>query len=431
MSIKRVVYSKNLPVVAAFFCVCTAIIFCLGYFPATTLSLVVKGPAPNVYKLYYDSGSGFAADQGAHSDKLFETFTVSKSDGDSKVSFTLPDKKIKNIRIVCGYKPGQVLIKNIKIEGMLGEHVWTPETIYKEFRPLQNVAGYRRTAEGLSLYSTGEIGPTGGSASIEYVDPAAFERIHSTVSQHKAYLFLLLMAVSVIMVFVVSDVYRVVHFLVFIASSLLYVGLLHMENLSVFLFGILSVLLLIELALNRNKTILVLFGLCLALFVVESAFLIREVVTKQKVKRNVYYSWKPDVVYRLDATLGYRRTGPLRWLESTRLVDESADEYIYKDVAYTTDEKGRRATRPMPGAKKFAVFFGCSYTWGQGLGDDKTMAAQFENLSHGEYQSFNYGVQGWGAGQMHELLKDPSMFDDVSQREGIGVYNFRECAKLS
>jgi hypothetical protein len=98
---------------------------------------------------------------------------------------------------------------------------------------------------------------------------------------------------------------------------------------------------------------------------------------------------------------------PRHWLIPGAVVRVSKlheGEVIY-DVVQTISPAGFRVTPPEPAGppsvKGSVLFFGCSYTFGEGVQDDETLPAQFQRLSGGRWRALNFGVPGAGA---HELL---------------------------
>src|SRR5262249_18549157 len=72
------------------------------------------------------------------------------------------------------------------------------------------------------------------------------------------------------------------------------------------------------------------------------------------------------------------------------------------DVTYTIDSRGLRAA-PAEGRSPppdTVLFFGCSFTFAEGLHDDETMASQVAIRSGGRVRTFNFGFPGYGPHQM-------------------------------
>jgi hypothetical protein len=85
----------------------------------------------------------------------------------------------------------------------------------------------------------------------------------------------------------------------------------------------------------------------------------------------------------------------------------SGGEQIY-DVVYTFDDDGLRITPPArAGAPEDCVlFFGDSYTFGEGVNDEESMPYRTGVLAAGRYRSRNFGFSGYGPHQMLSALEN-------------------------
>jgi hypothetical protein len=95
------------------------------------------------------------------------------------------------------------------------------------------------------------------------------------------------------------------------------------------------------------------------------------------------------------------------------------------NVVYTTDRYGRRAS-PVgtPGKRdRHALFFGCSFTFGEGVEDTATLPSQFGRFAPA-YVPYNYGLCGYGPQQTFEKLLDPALSGEVPERDGIAVFTY-------
>lgn len=135
---------------------------------------------------------------------------------------------------------------------------------------------------------------------------------------------------------------------------------------------------------------------------------------------NKHYEYEDGLLGQRDPTLGY---GPIP--------DNSVLESLYYDdiavftgTRYTFDEKGRRVVPLDNRAPRHALFFGGSYTFGEGLPNDATLSARFQAYAEGNYQAYNYAYKGYGPNQMLCQLQDDAKFDDIAQDTGIAVYGF-------
>jgi hypothetical protein len=104
---------------------------------------------------------------------------------------------------------------------------------------------------------------------------------------------------------------------------------------------------------------------------------------------------------------------------------------VLYDVKYTTDRYGLRVAphdltpgEGVPGKNYGNVmFFGDSFTYGEGLNDNETLPYLFEELSGGRYRAYNFGFHGYGTQQMLRIIETGLLQKIVSdQRPMIVVY---------
>lgn len=95
------------------------------------------------------------------------------------------------------------------------------------------------------------------------------------------------------------------------------------------------------------------------------------------------------------------------------------------DVVYTIDAYGRRVTPVShPEAIKYhLLFFGGSYTFGEGVNDDQTMPAYVSHLAP-EYRAYNYGAGGYGPQQMLARLQSDGFVAEIDEAQGVLIYTF-------
>jgi len=89
------------------------------------------------------------------------------------------------------------------------------------------------------------------------------------------------------------------------------------------------------------------------------------------------------------------------------------------------DHFGRRVTVNPKGEnrKKYAIFLGCSYTFGHSVNDSSTLPSLFSLLCPA-YVSYNYGVQGYGTQQLPFILRRIDRKKEVVEGTGIAIYTF-------
>lgn len=116
--------------------------------------------------------------------------------------------------------------------------------------------------------------------------------------------------------------------------------------------------------------------------------------------------------FRSDADLGY---GPVPGVR-VRSYREMGGARIY-DVRYTIDEHGLRTTPGSGGVGPAIVFFGGSFTFGEGVEDDETLPARTAAWLGDGTRILNAGFHGYGPHQMLRSLEtgrlDPVVADGV------------------
>jgi len=115
----------------------------------------------------------------------------------------------------------------------------------------------------------------------------------------------------------------------------------------------------------------------------------------------------------------------------------SADAQCYKDgqlvynVRYDTNALGLRVTPkdffpeqyPLSQKHQNIVFFGCSFTYGEGVQDNQTMPYLVEKLSKGKLRSYNLACHGYGPHQMLRTLETGQLDEIITdQKPAIAVY---------
>ncbi len=121
-----------------------------------------------------------------------------------------------------------------------------------------------------------------------------------------------------------------------------------------------------------------------------------------------------------DPDLGYVLK-PSIWVTATQT---AGDTIIYQRI-YTTDALRRRLTpvENPTGRQQFALFFGGSFTFGDGLPDDATLPAAFGRAAPG-VMPYNYGASGYGPQHMLAQFQNWPLPAQVSQAEGVAIYTF-------
>lgn len=77
------------------------------------------------------------------------------------------------------------------------------------------------------------------------------------------------------------------------------------------------------------------------------------------------------------------------------------------DVTYTIDSDGLRISPPHDSKNNQGalLFFGCSFTFGEGVQDNETMPYAVGLITHGRYAIYNFGFHAYGPNQMLSALE--------------------------
>jgi hypothetical protein len=107
--------------------------------------------------------------------------------------------------------------------------------------------------------------------------------------------------------------------------------------------------------------------------------------------------------FRPDDVLGYA-PGPDRKVHSRRVVGGA----VAYDVVYSIDGRGLRVEPPVaPGhGDRCVLFFGGSYTFGEGLEDPETLPYRAGVRAKGRLRMINFGFHGYGPHQMLAALEE-------------------------
>jgi hypothetical protein len=116
-----------------------------------------------------------------------------------------------------------------------------------------------------------------------------------------------------------------------------------------------------------------------------------------------FEGYEPAEYFREDEILGYALR-PDRQVRARRVV---GGEVAY-DVVYSIDRHGLRAEPPLaPGAgARCVLFFGGSFTYGEGVEDDETLPWRTGVRAGGRLRVLNFGLHGYGPHQMLAALEE-------------------------
>lgn len=94
------------------------------------------------------------------------------------------------------------------------------------------------------------------------------------------------------------------------------------------------------------------------------------------------------------------------------------------DVTYTIDSNGLRIAPPHQASSPdgSVLFFGCSFTFGEGVQDDETVPYQLGIQSGGRYKVYNFGFHGYGPNQMLALIESGRLRQVVDTPPRFAIY---------
>ena len=140
----------------------------------------------------------------------------------------------------------------------------------------------------------------------------------------------------------------------------------------------------------------------------------------------------PPRLQDIDASEAYLRSARIQDVfvlspnVKTRLILRTQDHQkeIY-NVDIETDELGRRITPDPPGKSpsRHLIFFGCSYTWGEGVGQNETLP-YFTAAATKKYHAYNLGVNGGGISEAWTYTHVLNYFQGIPEKNGAAIYTF-------
>lgn len=123
-------------------------------------------------------------------------------------------------------------------------------------------------------------------------------------------------------------------------------------------------------------------------------------------------------VFVRDDSMGHRPAANF----STATTLHHGDELVY-DVVFTTDEHALRISPPVVGEPKGCIlFFGCSYTFGEGVNDDETLPSAVAMKTGQRYQVYNFGYSGYGPHHMLAAIEGALVDDAIDCRPTHAIY---------
>lgn len=95
-------------------------------------------------------------------------------------------------------------------------------------------------------------------------------------------------------------------------------------------------------------------------------------------------------------------------------------------ITYHIDSLSRRIT-PFDNRRavgKYALFLGCSFTYGESVSDSSTIPYYFGQATG--FHPYNYGVSGYSPAHMIALQQSVNMRNEIAETDGIAIYMYIE-----
>ncbi len=134
------------------------------------------------------------------------------------------------------------------------------------------------------------------------------------------------------------------------------------------------------------------------------------------------YNWTHPSETVPDPDLGYRHHPSSQVKHIVR-----SDTQIIYDAIYSFDQYSRRyaPVEDLPSRKKFVIFYGCSYTYGNGLNDNQTLHYFLGKLNK-NYYPYNYAIGATGPNSMLALVQQNKFHEQIPQANGTFIYVYAD-----
>lgn len=174
-------------------------------------------------------------------------------------------------------------------------------------------------------------------------------------------------------------------------------------------------------AQKKSNLIAFIFGVALCAFILLGAEITVRLFWKEVFPASVIYSNDHQFI----DPYGIAKANPSGQYQSMSQINKTGAT-IY-DVTYSIDSYSRRIT-PVSNPElrdKHLLFFGCSYTYGEGVRDDQTIPARVAFRTR-QYMPYNYAFHGHGPAEMLAKMESKTLNHEVKEKEGILIYIFMD-----
>ena len=121
-----------------------------------------------------------------------------------------------------------------------------------------------------------------------------------------------------------------------------------------------------------------------------------------------------------DSILGFKPTA-----NGNYFLKKLVNKKVLFNVNFKTDTNSLRIT-PIDTSiyrTKFALFFGCSYTFGDGLESNQTIPFLFQAIKK-EFRPYNFGYSAYSPSQMLAKLQENKINKIIKEKEGLAFFIF-------
>jgi len=215
----------------------------------------------------------------------------------------------------------------------------------------------------------------------------------------------------------------IINTILIILFCFLAIILINISDMPIIWLGFSAALITIYKTIKSQKTIkaiwlnISVFILCVTFF--ETFLHIKEFIQPLPNKSSFIYG---DQYFVSHEALGYAPKKNMQ-TQSKRYENKK----LAYNVTYTIDKKGLRIS-PLTEKNTFnkcVLFFGGSFTYGEGVEDHETMPYLVQDLSGNQYRSYNFGFHGFGPHQMLSYFHHHMVEEIVSCNEKVYlIYQF-------
>jgi len=163
-------------------------------------------------------------------------------------------------------------------------------------------------------------------------------------------------------------------------------------------YAVITSLVILICAVNYKKLRALLFNTAFL-------FLVLACVEEYSIIRNIKNSYDPNLKRNTYSCHLSRPSDTLGYCMLKNIVCYSKEYYkdtLLYDVKYSSDENGQRILpKIIPNSStRSIVYFGCSFTYGDGLNDNETVPYLVQELAGNSYKIYNFAFTGYGPHQM-------------------------------